>query len=100
LRVLTYIAVFLFAVLQYRLWLGEGSVQDVWDLRKQVDTARIHTQTLVERNRALYAEVNDLKDGLEAVFSGSWRARRWASGPAPCSRSRYWRANRRAKPRL
>ena len=66
-RVLTYIAVFLFAVLQYRLWLGEGSVQDVWDLRKQVDTARIQTQSLVERNRALYAEVNDLKSGLEAV---------------------------------
>ena len=66
-RVLTYIAVFIFAVLQYRLWLGEGSVQDVWDLRKQVDSARIQTQTLVERNRALYAEVNDLKSGLEAV---------------------------------
>lgn len=66
-RALTYIAVFLFAVLQYRLWLGEGSVQDVWGLRKQVDTARIQTQALVERNRALYAEVNDLKSGLEAV---------------------------------
>lgn len=66
-RVLTYIAVFIFAVLQYRLWLGEGSVQDVWDLRKQVDSARIQTQSLVERNRALYAEVNDLKSGLEAV---------------------------------
>lgn len=66
-RVLTYTAVFIFAVLQYRLWLGDGSVQDVWELRKQVDGARVQTQALVERNRALYAEVNDLKNGLEAV---------------------------------
>lgn len=66
-RVLTYIAVFIFAVLQYRLWLGDGSAQDVWELREQVDTARIQTQSLVERNRALYADVKDLKSGLDAV---------------------------------
>lgn len=54
-------------VLQYRVWFGEGSLPDAWGMREQVDSARIQTQQMVERNRALYAEVNDLKDGLEAV---------------------------------
>lgn len=66
-RALIAIAAVCFVFLQYRLWLGEGNVQGVWELRKQVDDARLKTQTLVERNRALYADVSDLKSGLEAV---------------------------------
>ena len=42
-------------------------MQEVWQLRSQVDSMRLETQHLVERNRALYAEVNDLKSGLEAI---------------------------------
>ncbi len=61
------IALVLIAGLQYKLWFGEGSVQEVWQLRGQIDEKRLETQRLVERNRALYAEVNDLKSGLDAV---------------------------------
>ncbi|MEM6987474.1 MAG: cell division protein FtsB [Pseudomonadota bacterium] len=66
-RTLTLIALALVAGLQYMLWFGEGSVQEVWRLRDQIDEKRNDTQRLVERNRALYAEVNDLKSGLDAV---------------------------------
>lgn len=64
---MTFIALALIAGLQYKLWFGQGSVQEVWRLRAQIDQKRIDTQRLVERNRALFAEVNDLKSGLDAV---------------------------------
>lgn len=66
-RTLTVIALVLITGLQYKLWFGEGSVQEVWRLRDQIDQKRLDTQRLVERNRALFAEVNDLKSGLDAV---------------------------------
>ena len=66
-RLLTLAALALVAGLQYKLWFGEGSVQEVWRLRAQIDEKRLETQRLVERNRALFAEVNDLKSGLDAV---------------------------------
>ncbi|MEM9601694.1 MAG: cell division protein FtsB [Pseudomonadota bacterium] len=66
-RAMTFIALALIAGLQYKLWFGQGSVQEVWQLRDQIDDKRQETQRLVERNRALFAEVNDLKSGLDAV---------------------------------
>ncbi|MEM7375874.1 MAG: cell division protein FtsB [Pseudomonadota bacterium] len=66
-RAMTFIALALIAGLQYKLWFGQGSVQEVWQLRDQIDDKRQETQQLVERNRALFAEVNDLKSGLDAV---------------------------------
>jgi len=66
-RVMAVIALVLIAGLQYKLWFGEGSVQEVWQLRSQIDDKRVETQQRVERNRALFAEVNDLKSGLDAV---------------------------------
>jgi cell division protein FtsB len=53
--------------LQYRLWVGDGSLAEVWDLYQQVETQRDENQRLLERNQALEAEVQDLKQGLEAI---------------------------------
>lgn len=53
--------------LQYRLWVGDGSLAEVWDLYQQVETQRDENQSLRERNQALEAEVQDLKKGLGAI---------------------------------
>lgn len=53
--------------LQYRLWVGDGSLAEVWDLYQQVETQRHENQRLRERNQALEAEVQDLKQGLGAI---------------------------------
>ena len=53
--------------LQYRLWVGDGSLAEVWDLYQQVETQRDENQRLRERNQALEAEVQDLKQGLGAI---------------------------------
>ncbi len=57
----------LLVALQYRLWTGDGSLAEVWRLRQAVEDQRLENTRLAERNRALDAEVRDLKEGLAAV---------------------------------
>lgn len=60
-------------VLQGRLWFGDGSIPAGWRLSREVAEQRAENAALEERNRALAADVADLKSGLEAVEE---RARR------------------------
>ena len=53
--------------LQYRLWFGDGSLQDVWELHQDVELQRHENVELRERNAALEAEVTDLQQGLDAI---------------------------------
>lgn len=61
------ILLFLLLILQYTLWLGEGGLVRVWSLNEQVAVQEEENAKLRERNRALEAEVLDLKQGLEAI---------------------------------
>jgi cell division protein FtsB len=53
--------------LQYVLWFGRGGIRDVNRLEKAVAEQREEISRLQDRNRALAAEVMDLKQGLEAI---------------------------------
>ncbi len=66
-KLLTLLLVSLIAVLQYQLWYGKGNWITVWDLEKQVKTERQANRGLQSRNTVLEAEVNDLKQGFEAI---------------------------------
>jgi cell division protein FtsB len=57
----------LLGLLQYRLWVGEGSVEELHALRAQIDAYRGELEKLEARNLALAAEVEDLRTGLEAI---------------------------------
>jgi cell division protein FtsB len=57
----------LLIILQYPLWLGNGSVAAVWRLHQQVKAQKTENGRLGERNQALIAEVIDLKHGLDAI---------------------------------
>jgi len=57
----------LFLVLQYDLWLGEGSLATVWRLQQSNETQAKENKILAERNKALEAEVSDLKQGKDAI---------------------------------
>ena len=59
--------VILLVYLQYNLWIGDGSLQDVWRLHKDVERQREENAQLRERNETLDAEVQDLQQGLEAI---------------------------------
>jgi cell division protein FtsB len=54
-------------ILQYDLWVGEGSLATVWRLQQSIDKQNQENKLLVERNKALEAEVLDLKQGKDAI---------------------------------
>ena len=57
----------LIALIQYPLWLGKGSWLRAWDMDRQVAAQRARNAELQKRNATLEAEVNDLKQGTEAI---------------------------------
>jgi len=54
-------------VLQYRLWVGDGSLAEVRALREEIDTQQKELDQLRSRNQTLEAEVLDLREGLGAL---------------------------------
>lgn len=54
-------------VLQYRLWVGEGSLADLHLLKQDIERQKEELLQMQRRNQALQAEVDDLKKGLEAI---------------------------------
>ena len=57
----------LIGLLQYRLWIGDGSVADLRDLRARIAETESELERLQTRNSALAAEVEDLRGGLDAI---------------------------------
>ncbi|MDJ0738476.1 MAG: cell division protein FtsB [Gammaproteobacteria bacterium] len=53
--------------LQFRLWVGDGSLAEVASLKRQLAQQRSELSDLRERNATLQAEVDDLKQGLAAI---------------------------------
>lgn len=67
LRVLLVGLVALLALLQYRLWFGEGGLRDTQALEARVRTQTEDNRGLRLRNERLAAEVENLKSGEAAV---------------------------------
>lgn len=57
----------LFGGLQYRLWSGPGSTPAARALRVQIEAQALENKGLHERNDQAYAEILELKSGLETV---------------------------------
>jgi len=66
-KVLLTLLVVLLVALQYRLWFGDGSLQELSRLREEAQQSRDEVVRLTIRNQALAAEVADLKSGLDAI---------------------------------
>ena len=66
-RLLMGILLVLLLVLQYRLWVGEGSLAELRTQQQALAEQKAEIERLQSRNRALEAEVRDLKQGLEAI---------------------------------
>jgi len=66
-RILTVILVVLFVLLQFKLWLGEGGFTEVARLERRVETQQQTNDELLQRNSRLQAEVEDLRERLDAV---------------------------------
>jgi len=66
-RVFTVVLLIFLALLQYRLWFGKNSVPDYLSLKESVAHQLAANEKLVQRNKLLYADTDDLKLGLEAI---------------------------------
>lgn len=53
--------------LQYRLWVGENSLAELWGVKLKMEEQTAVNDKLKARNDALKAEVADLKQGLDAI---------------------------------
>lgn len=57
----------LFVVLQWRFWVGDGSVREVRQTRTEVQKLRTELNEQRDVNTALRAEVTDLVDGVGEI---------------------------------
>lgn len=53
--------------LQYRLWVGEGSIAHRIELQKQIDQQQAENALLKQRNERLALEIEALKNGTAGV---------------------------------
>ena len=66
-RIIAIILGLLFLVLQYDLWLGEGSLATVWRLQQEISEQKKENKKIHQKNESLVAEVKDLKKGNTAI---------------------------------
>ena len=57
----------LLVVFQLQLWLGRGTVPDVWRLRLQYQTQIAQNSQAELKLERMRAELRDLRDGMEMV---------------------------------
>jgi cell division protein FtsB len=57
----------LLLLVQVDLWLGRGSLPQVWKLQRDLQAQQDTNERARERNARVTAEVTDLKEGLEMV---------------------------------
>lgn len=72
-RLATLVLVALFGVLQYTLWLGKGGWLRIWSLERDIAAQTARQTQLREANAVGQADVDDLRNGLDAIEA---RARR------------------------
>ena len=66
-RAVTWTLLTILVVLQGQLWIGRGSLPEVWRLQSQLSQqAQLNDKALIT-NQRLNAELLDLKNGLEMV---------------------------------
>ena len=66
-RILLAVLILLLVLLQYKLWLGEGGFSDIRRLEQRVAEQAAENALLEQRNRELQAEVEDLREGYDAI---------------------------------
>jgi cell division protein FtsB len=66
-RVVTLVLFVILILLQFKLWFGEGGFREVARLEDRVELQRSQNDELLQRNAELQAEVEDLRERLDAV---------------------------------
>ncbi|MFD2168045.1 cell division protein FtsB [Thalassotalea euphylliae] len=66
-RLITATLLVFLVFLQHRLWFGKNSIPDYLSLKEEVARQQSDNDKLIQRNKLLYADTDDLKSGVEAI---------------------------------
>ena len=66
-KILLVIVILLIGLLQYRLWYGDGGIEQINAYQQQLNDLTKEVEEKSLRNKTLYAEVEDLRKGQEAI---------------------------------
>ena len=66
-RIISVVLFVFLLLLQHRLWLGKNSVPDYYELQAEVQRQQIANEKLINRNKIIYADIDDLKNGIQAI---------------------------------
>lgn len=55
------------SLLQYRLWIGEGSLIEMFALQEKINQQQEKSNMLIKQNNELINQVNTLKNGFDGV---------------------------------
>ncbi len=66
-RLVSVILLLVLAGLQYKLWLGEGSILQRQELEKKIAMQKKNNELLISRNRAIEEDIVELKGGDQAL---------------------------------
>ncbi|WP_010450256.1 cell division protein FtsB [Vibrio rotiferianus] len=57
----------LFCWLQYTLWFGKNGVSDYYTVEDEIEVQQQVNSKLQARNNEMFAEIDDLRQGLDAI---------------------------------
>lgn len=66
-RIFAVILTLLFALLQYDLWLGKNGIADFRTILDEIEVQQQVNENLQLRNSEMFAEIDDLRQGLDAI---------------------------------
>ncbi|MEI8237364.1 MAG: cell division protein FtsB [Methylococcaceae bacterium] len=66
-KIIVIILLVIIVQLQYRLWFGDGSVNEISAYQKRLNEVKLQVEEKKHRNEMLYAEVLDLRKGQESI---------------------------------
>jgi len=66
-RTLLVVLILLLLILQVQLWSSRSGLPEIWSLREQIAEQEEENRRLLERNEALEAEVDNLREGFDAI---------------------------------
>lgn len=66
-KILIAVLILLLIGLQFRLWVGDGSLADIDRLEQQITLQEQENAELEQRNAALHNEVAELQTGMDAI---------------------------------
>ncbi len=66
-RVLALTLTLLLGVLQYSLWQGKNGIFDFQEVEAEIEVQEQVNTNLHQRNQEMFAEIDDLRQGLDAI---------------------------------